>query len=84
MICELQKQLALDYEMKTAAVLKQVDDRKKAMNEKKSSTVLDKTADDIQEARDDNGGDDARALQQGSLLIRTTLSTINSLSSTNC
>ena len=45
--------------MKTAAVLKQVADRKKAMNEKNASTALDKTADDIQEARDDNGCDDA-------------------------
>ena len=53
MICEFQKQHALDYEMKTAAVLKQVADRKKAMNEKNASTALDKTADDIQEARDD-------------------------------
>jgi hypothetical protein len=59
MICEFQKQHALDYEMKTAAVLKQVADRKKAMNEKNASTALDKTADDIQEARDDNACDDA-------------------------
>ena len=29
------------------------------MNEKNASTALDKTADDIQEARDDNGCDDA-------------------------
>ncbi len=42
MICEFQKQYALDYEMKTAAVLKQVADRKKAMNEKNASTALDK------------------------------------------
>jgi len=34
------------------------------MDEKNASTVLDNTADDIQEARDDNGGDDARALQE--------------------
>ena len=34
------------------------------MNEKNASTALDNTADDIQEARDDNGGDDARALQE--------------------
>ena len=27
-------------------------------------TALDNTADDIQEARDDTGGDDARALQE--------------------
>jgi hypothetical protein len=54
MICEFQKQHALDYEMKTATVLKQVADRKKAMNEKNANTALDKTADDIQEARDDN------------------------------
>jgi hypothetical protein len=59
MICEFQKQHALDYEMKTAAVLKQVADRKKAVNEKNASTALDKTADDIQEARDDNACDDA-------------------------
>ena len=59
MICEFQKQHALDYEMKTTTVLKQVTDRKKAMNEKNASTALDKTADDIQEARDDNGCDDA-------------------------
>ena len=59
MICEFQKQHALDYEMKTAAVLKQVADRKKAMNEKNASTALDRTADDIQEARDDNACDDA-------------------------
>ena len=59
MICEFQKQHALDYEMKTAAVLKQVADRKKTMNEKNTSTALDNTADDIQEARDDNGCDDA-------------------------
>jgi hypothetical protein len=47
-------------------------DRRKAMNEKNAffsfiafllpCTVLDTTADDIQEARDDNGGDDARSL----------------------
>jgi hypothetical protein len=64
MICEFQKQHALDYEMKTAAVLKQVADRKKAVNEKNSNTALDNTSDDIQEARDDNGGDDARDLQE--------------------
>jgi hypothetical protein len=34
------------------------------MDEKNTSTVLDNTVDDIQEARDDNGGDDARALQE--------------------
>ena len=34
------------------------------MNEKNANTALDNTADDIQEARDDNGGDDARALQE--------------------
>jgi hypothetical protein len=53
MICEFQKQYELDY-----------DDRRKAMNEKNVSTALDNTADDIQEARDDNGGYDARALQE--------------------
>ena len=34
------------------------------MNEKNARTVLDNTADDIQEARDDNGGDDASDLQE--------------------
>jgi hypothetical protein len=34
------------------------------MDEKNVSTALDNTPDDIQEARDDNGGDDARALQE--------------------
>jgi hypothetical protein len=53
MICEFQKQHELDYA-----------DRKKAMDEKNVSTALDNTADDIQETRDDNGGDDARALQE--------------------
>jgi hypothetical protein len=48
MICEFQKQHELDYA-----------DRRKAMNEKNARTVLDNTADDIQEARDDNGCDDA-------------------------
>ena len=47
----------LDYAAKTAAVL--VAERRKAMNEKNASTTLDNTAHDIQEARDDNGGDDA-------------------------
>ena len=61
MICEFQKQHELDYAAKTAAVLKQVADRRKTMHEKNASTALDNTADDIQEARDDNGGDDARA-----------------------
>ena len=46
MICEF-KQHELDYA-----------DRRKAMNEKNARTVLDNTADDIQEARDDNGCDD--------------------------
>jgi hypothetical protein len=53
MICEFQKQHELDYA-----------DRRKAMDEKNVSTALDNTADDIQEARDDNGSDDARALQE--------------------
>jgi hypothetical protein len=48
----------LDYVSKTAAVLKQVADRRKGMNEKNTRTALDNTADDIQEARDDNGCDD--------------------------
>ena len=34
------------------------------MDEKNVSTALDNTADDIQETRDDNGGDDARALEE--------------------
>jgi hypothetical protein len=58
MICEFQKQHELDYA-----------DRRKAMDEKNASTALDNTADDIQEARDDNGGDDARALQEMIVLI---------------
>ncbi len=45
--------------MKTTVVLKQVDDRKKTVNEKNTSTALDKTTDNIQEARDDNACDDA-------------------------
>ena len=53
MICEFQKQHELDYA-----------DRRKTMNEKNASTALDNTADDIQEVRDDNGGDNARALQE--------------------
>ncbi len=48
MICEFQNQHELDYA-----------DRRKAMNEKNVRTVLDNTVDDIQEARDDNGCDDA-------------------------
>ena len=50
--------------MKTAAVLKQVADRKKAVNDNNASTALDNTTDDIQEARDDTGGDDVRTLQE--------------------
>ena len=53
MICEFQKLHELDY-----------DDRRKSMDEKNASTALDNTADDIQEARDDNGGDDGRDLQE--------------------
>ncbi len=53
MICEFQKQHELDY-----------TDRRKSMDEKNASTALDNTADDIQEARDDHGGDDARALKE--------------------
>ena len=34
------------------------------MDEKNTITALDNTPDDIQEARDDNGGDDARALEE--------------------
>ena len=58
MICEFQKQNELDYA-----------DRRKAMDEKNAGTALDNTADDIQEARDDNGGDDARTLQEMIVLI---------------
>ena len=39
------------------------------MDEKNTITALDNTPDDIQEARDDNGGDDARALQYMIVLI---------------
>jgi len=53
MICEFQKQHELDYA-----------DRRKTMDEKNASTALDNSADDIHETRDDNGGDDARALQE--------------------
>jgi hypothetical protein len=53
MFCEFQKQHELDYA-----------DRRKAMDEKNTSTALDNTTDDIQETRDDNGGDDVRALQE--------------------
>jgi hypothetical protein len=53
------KQHELDYVAKTAAVLKQVADRRKTMNEKNARTALDNTTDDIQEARDDNECDDA-------------------------
>jgi hypothetical protein len=53
MICEFQKQHELDYH-----------DRRKVMDQKNVRTALDNTADDIQEARDDNGGDDARALEE--------------------
>ena len=59
MICEFQKQHELDYAAKTVVVLKQVADRRKAMNEKNARTALDNTADHIQEACDDNGCDDA-------------------------
>jgi hypothetical protein len=52
-ICEFQKQHELDY-----------DDRRETMDEKNTSTALDNTVDHIQEARDDNGGDDARDLQE--------------------
>ena len=58
LICEFQKEHELDYVAKTAAVLKQVADRRKGMNEKNARTALDNTPDDIQETRDDNGCDD--------------------------
>ena len=45
--------ITFDYEAKTAAVLKEVADKRKAINEKNASTALDNRADDIQEARDD-------------------------------
>ncbi len=48
MICEFQKQHDLDYSSKTAVVLKQVADRRKAINEKNARTTLDNTADDIE------------------------------------
>jgi hypothetical protein len=51
MICEFQKQNELDY-----------TDRRKVMDEKNASTALDNTSDDIQEVRDNNGGDDERVL----------------------
>jgi hypothetical protein len=41
MICEFQNQHILDYEVKTASVLKQVGDRIKTMNEKNVRTTLD-------------------------------------------
>jgi hypothetical protein len=48
MICEFQKQHELDYA-----------DRRKAMDEKNTSTTFDNTADDIQDARCKSlGGDD--------------------------
>ncbi len=40
------------------------------MDEKNTSTALDNTADDIQEPRDDNGGDDARSFQKMIVLNR--------------
>ncbi len=64
MICEFQKQHELDYTSKTAVGLKEVTDRRKFVNEKNTSTTLDNTVDDIQETRDNNGGDDARTLKE--------------------
>jgi hypothetical protein len=40
------------------------------MDEKNTRTTLDNTVDDIQEERDDNGGDDARAFQEMVVLNR--------------
>ena len=57
--CKFQKQYAIDYAAKTAALLQEVADERKTVNEKNVSTTLDNTTDDIQEARDDSGGDDA-------------------------
>ncbi len=34
------------------------------MYEKNANTALDNTSDDIQETRDDNGGDDAKDFQE--------------------
>jgi hypothetical protein len=65
MICEFQKQYELDYA-----------DRRKDMNEKNASTALDNTTDDIQETRDDNGGDDARDLQEMVVLNSRSLSIV--------
>jgi hypothetical protein len=72
MICEFQKQYTLDYEMKTADVLKQVTDRKKSVNEKNARTELDKTTDNIQETRDDNACDDAeKAVERQNPIIQS-------------
>ncbi len=48
----------IDYVDKTTTVLKEVDDKRKVVNEKNVSTTHDNRADDIQETRDDNGDDD--------------------------
>jgi hypothetical protein len=46
------------------------------MDEKNVRTALDNTADDIQEARDDNGGDDGRALEEMIVLNSRSLSIV--------
>ena len=48
-MCEFEKQYAIDY-LKTAAVLQEVTDERKAVNEKNARTALNSRADDIQEA----------------------------------
>jgi hypothetical protein len=53
MICEFQNKHEFDY-----------PDRRKSMYEKNANTALDNTSDDIQETRDDNGGDDAKDFQE--------------------
>jgi hypothetical protein len=58
-VCEFQKQYAIDYTVKTAAVLQGVVDKRKTANEKNDWTALNSKGDDIQEARDDSRGDDA-------------------------
>jgi len=60
MICEFQKKITRSKRQRGhwTVVLQEVDDKRKTVHEKNVSTVLDKTADDIQEERDDSGGDD--------------------------
>jgi hypothetical protein len=58
MICEFQKQYAIDYATKTTTTLQEATDKRKIVNEKKSRTALDNTTNDIQKVRDDS--DDTR------------------------